>query len=147
MGRSASVLPTLPMCIVLAVDAAARDGGLLRAPWVMRVVVEQMEARLAALPPRFFAGARRPGRGVVDSRVQPMISQLLGSGFLQPVGVGVAAMWVVDESRRDEIDGLWHSLPSGVEAAVRAAAQRAAAIAVALSKTARPAGESRTATS
>ncbi len=146
-AQSGPVLPTLPMCMVLAVDAAARDGGLLRAPWTMRVVVEQIEARLAAMPSRFFADARRPGRGVVDSRIQPMISELLGNGFLQPMGVGAAAVWVVDESRRDEIERLWRSLPLEVEAAVRAAAQRALAIAIALSKTARPAGESRTAMS
>lgn len=141
------VVPTLPMCLVLAVDAAEHEGGLPRAPWVMRVVIEQLESRMPSMPRQWIGNVRRPGRGVVDSRVRPVIDQLVQGGFLHPRGVGESATWRVGEGRRDDIDDLWRALSTDAACAVRAAAQRSAAIAVAFSKTARPAAESMPSTS
>lgn len=148
-NQPALVSPTLPTLLVLGVDAAtALDGrGLSRAPWVMRVVVEAIEDALRDVPAKYFDGAHRVGRGVVDAAVQPIVHALVETGHLVPVGVGASAMWQVGHARRVEIGALWRAISPPVASAVRVAAQRAVAIDVALSKTARASIESRMVTS
>lgn len=144
------VVPTLPMLLVLAVDATEpRNGGqgTSRAPWVMRLVLESLQGEFQGMSPKYFDAAHRAGRGIVDVAVQPITEKLVETGHLVPVGVGASATWSVGDARRAEVDELWRSVPPAVARAARTAGQCAAAMAVALSKTARASTESSVATS
>lgn len=102
----------------------------------MRVVIEQIEEALSFLPRSYFDSARAPQRGVVDARVQPIVQRLIHNQYLRPRGTGPEAVWLVGDERRAEVDDLWRGLQPDVAEALVSAAQRAAAIAVAWSKTA-----------
>ncbi len=77
-------------------------------------------------------------RGVTDRRVAPVLCQLIAAALIKPHGAFEEAVWVIAEPGRNAADELWGEVATDEAEAVRSAAQRAMAIVVAWSKTARP---------
>lgn len=129
--------------VLLGVCAATDHGaGFSRAPWVMRVFIEQLRDGLPHSRTATFAATAEPGRGVTDRLVQPLVSSLVDSGHIMPVGVGEAAVWVIPAESAGSVATIWAGLPANEARIVRRAAQRAAEMVVALSNTRRAAAES-----
>jgi hypothetical protein len=129
--------------VLLGIDAAsAHSGGLPRAPWVMRVLVEHLRDGLDGSRKKSFGGIAETGRGVTDQRVQPLVWNLVESGYIVPVGIKAEALWTVAPEHVESVTTMWSALSTNEAQIVRRAAQRAAAIFVALSNTCLASGES-----
>ncbi len=128
--------------LLLAMDSAqfgAHGAQLPRAPWVVRLLVEQLIAELPDGPTReTILALRDPQRGVTNHRVAPVMNQLAASAFIKPFGSFDTAVWMIADRGRTAADALWCKVTTAEADSVRSAAQRAMAIFVAWSKTSRP---------
>lgn len=145
--ESVRIRPTFEVLLLLSVEAAEGHGRRVsRAPWVMRVIVEQLAAGLDGSFAHAVAGATDPNRGVTDRTVQPVVLRLVENGHLVPLGTGEHATWTVSADVRRALSAVKESMRRQDVRVIDRAVQRAAAIEVALSKTRAASAESSAAT-
>ena len=139
--------------VLVAVDAIAEHARHIgaefgRSSWIRQELIEEL---LRALPRGSAQQALRrlvtERRGVTEADADAVFFDLTLNGWLIPRGAHAAATWVIDTSRRGEIDGLWAALTEPERRGIQTAAQRTIAVSVAWSNKLRTRGESRTSTS
>lgn len=124
-------------------EASSTQPGFARQTWLMKVLVEQL---IEALPDRSAVSraVRRlvhDQRGVTTIAVTRATEHLLDGDLIEPRGVGAAAVWTMSTRRRNEVEQLKASLSPQERSALRTAAQRTLATAVAWSNTSRASGQ------
>ncbi|CAM4355914.1 hypothetical protein MB901379_00017 [Mycobacterium basiliense] len=87
------------------------------------------------------------GRGVTGASTEDVFLDLAQGGWLVPDGIGSTATWMIDASRRVQVDELWSTLSQDEARAVQVAAQRVIAVSVAWSNKRRTGVQSKTPTS
>lgn len=109
-----------------------------RAPWATRVLVEQLIDLLPDGTTRDAVLALRdPERGVINRNISPVIRQLTAESLITPNGFHSSAFWTITRTGYEALESVRPSLSDRENSAVQAASQRAMAIIVAWSKTAR----------
>lgn len=132
-----------------AMDLPASCRTFPRQIWPMKVLVEQLSQALPAGTPSGGAVEQLVDqkRGVTSARISRATEHLLDRGFLEPDGVGAAAVWRITGDRIGEVLGLVRSLSAEERLAMSQAAQRTAAICDAWSNRPRASGQSTAGTS